>query len=214
MKGGSWLPEGEGLRRAVRWLAAQRRHDAAAIEEASRRFDLSPVEEGFLLGRMREPGGPAEPEEHMRALDVPAEVRALHECFVAWFSGACAASDAWFDAHFCCRLAEDFEIVLPGGRRLARQALLEDLRAAHGSNPAFRIQVRDVRVRALGGGAVWLVTYEEWQRNARRSTPPDNGRITSATLVPDAQCPYGLKWVHAHETWLPAEVVVADPFDF
>lgn len=214
MKNGSGLPEGEGLRRAVRWLAEQRRHDAAAIEEASRRFDLSPVEEGFLLGRMREPGGPAETEERMRELDAAEEVRALHECFVAWFNGACEASDAWFDAHFRCRLAEDFAIVLPGGGRLAREALLADLRAAHGSNPVFRIQVRDVRARALAGGAVWLVTYEEWQRNARRSTPPDNGRLTSAVMVPAAGCPYGLKWVHVHETWLPAEVVAADPFDF
>lgn len=40
---------GENLRRAVRWLSDERRHDAAAIEEASRRFDLSPLEEEFLL---------------------------------------------------------------------------------------------------------------------------------------------------------------------
>jgi hypothetical protein len=46
---GSLLPEQEGLRRAVQWLATQRSWDAKTIEEASRRFDLSPIDEEFLL---------------------------------------------------------------------------------------------------------------------------------------------------------------------
>jgi hypothetical protein len=45
----SLLPEHEGLRRAVWWLATQRSWDAKIIEEASRRFDLSPIDEEFLL---------------------------------------------------------------------------------------------------------------------------------------------------------------------
>ena len=43
------LPHGESLRRALLWLSEQGRHDAAAIEEAARRFDLTPLEEEFLL---------------------------------------------------------------------------------------------------------------------------------------------------------------------
>ena len=43
----------ESLRRALRWLSDQRRHDAAAIEEAARRFDLSPADEEFLLRHCR-----------------------------------------------------------------------------------------------------------------------------------------------------------------
>lgn len=43
------LPRGEGLRRALRWLSDQGRHDAAAIEEAAQRFDLTPLEEDFIL---------------------------------------------------------------------------------------------------------------------------------------------------------------------
>ncbi len=42
-------PKGEGRRRAVRWLSAHRRYSAEAIAEASRRFDLSPSDEEFLL---------------------------------------------------------------------------------------------------------------------------------------------------------------------
>ena len=51
---GGVQPRGEGLRRAVRWLSDEGRHDAAAVEEASRRFDLSPLEEEFLLRIARE----------------------------------------------------------------------------------------------------------------------------------------------------------------
>lgn len=47
------LPKGESLRRALRWLSDQGRHDGAAIEEAARRFDLSPSDEEFLLRHCR-----------------------------------------------------------------------------------------------------------------------------------------------------------------
>lgn len=52
------LPHGEALRRAIRWLSDERRHDASAIEEAARRFDLGPADEDFLLRHFR-PGGAA-----------------------------------------------------------------------------------------------------------------------------------------------------------
>ncbi|MCU0975317.1 MAG: hypothetical protein MUC71_03280 [Steroidobacteraceae bacterium] len=51
----SLLPHGEALRHAVRWLGEQPRIDAAAIEEAARRFDLTPLEEQFLLDHFRAP---------------------------------------------------------------------------------------------------------------------------------------------------------------
>lgn len=43
------LPEGEDLRRAVRWLSEQEGYTLEAVEEASRRFNLSPVDEQFLI---------------------------------------------------------------------------------------------------------------------------------------------------------------------
>lgn len=41
-------PHGEGLRRAVSWLGEQPVRDARTLEEAARRFDLTPVEADFL----------------------------------------------------------------------------------------------------------------------------------------------------------------------
>ena len=50
----SLLPEHDGLRRTVQWLATQRPWDAKIIEEACRRFDLWPIDEEFLLRRFCE----------------------------------------------------------------------------------------------------------------------------------------------------------------
>lgn len=53
---------GEALRKALRWLSDAGRHDAAAVEEACRRFDLSPLDEEFLLREARR-SGPASPPD-------------------------------------------------------------------------------------------------------------------------------------------------------
>lgn len=42
------LPEGEALRNAVRWLSENRPVTGERVEEAARRFDLSPLESDFL----------------------------------------------------------------------------------------------------------------------------------------------------------------------
>ncbi len=52
----SIVPEGESLRRALRWLSDRRQIDpplpvAALVEEAAVRFDLTPLQEEFLLQR-------------------------------------------------------------------------------------------------------------------------------------------------------------------
>jgi hypothetical protein len=46
---GSSVSEGEGLRRAVAWLLEQPDLTAEAIEQASQRFDLSPLESAVLF---------------------------------------------------------------------------------------------------------------------------------------------------------------------
>ncbi|HEY5791343.1 MAG TPA: hypothetical protein VIX81_11995 [Gammaproteobacteria bacterium] len=62
--GGGLLPHGEGLRRALRWIGEHGDHSTAALEEAARRFDLTPLEEAFLLQHFRlPPPGPAPADE-------------------------------------------------------------------------------------------------------------------------------------------------------
>jgi len=43
------IPKGESIRKAVRWISDQRRHDPKTVEVACLRFDLSPLEEEFVM---------------------------------------------------------------------------------------------------------------------------------------------------------------------
>jgi len=58
VRGGGVLPHGEELRRAVRWIGELGDHSTAALEEAAQRFDLTPLEEEFLLQHFRSVGTP------------------------------------------------------------------------------------------------------------------------------------------------------------
>jgi len=49
MSDSSLIPEGENLRRAIKWLSEQQKHDPKTIETASVQFDLTPIEEEFLI---------------------------------------------------------------------------------------------------------------------------------------------------------------------
>ncbi len=135
------------------------------------------------------------------------EIEALHRFFVGWFTGALAESD--FERGFLARFDPAFLLIPPAGTLLGLDALASSIRAGHGSNPRFRIAIRNVRVHRAAGGVV-LATYEEWQRNALASRPPDNARIATVWLE-DAE---PLRWLHVHETWMPASIAEAGPYDF
>jgi hypothetical protein len=58
------LPHGEHVRRAVRWIsdcrrAGEQRNALKLVSEASFRFDLSPLEEDWLLHTFSAPGAGA-----------------------------------------------------------------------------------------------------------------------------------------------------------
>jgi hypothetical protein len=83
------------------------------------------------------------------------------------------------------------------------------VQAGYNTNPTFRIAIRNVTVRRVLGGEV-LATYEEWQRNALASTPPENARIATVLFKNSDS----LEWLHIHETKMPEEVAAAGPYDF
>lgn len=126
-----------------------------------------------------------------------AEVEELHSFFVRWFRADVPDSDAEFD-RFSSALAAEFEMVVPSGARLGRDAVLAGVRGGHGQwreDEGATIEVREATAHGLGGGLV-RVSYEEWQRGAgewkaRRSTALLRG-------AGDGR----LEWVHVHETWI------------
>lgn len=138
---------------------------------------------------------------------VRAEIEGLHAFFVGWFSGRLPMTA--FDSGFLDRFAPAFLLIPPAGTLLALNELASNVRSAHDTNPDFRIVIRNVEVRRCFDGHV-LATYEEWQRNALASRPPENGRIASV-IFRDVR---PLQWLHIHETWLPESVARAGPYDF
>lgn len=146
----------------------------------------------------------ADRELHER---VRSEIEGLHAFFVDWFGGTLARDR--FEADFVPRFAEDLIFIPPAGRLLGYPDLEDGIRSGYGSNPDFRVRIRNVVVRRVFEGKV-LATYEEWQRNAIASTPPDNGRLATVLFEQGDR----LRWLHIHETWLPPEVIEAGPYDF
>ena len=135
------------------------------------------------------------------------EIEELHEFFVGWFTGE-LDEDA-FQSSFLPRFSSSVVFIPPAGMLLGLEGLCSAIRSGYASNPDFRIQIRNVTVRNEFDGYV-LATYEEWQRNALASTPPDNGRIATVLFAVGER----LKWHHIHETWLPDDIIEAGPYDF
>jgi hypothetical protein len=152
-------------------------------------------------------------EESDLADQVRAEIEAMHEFFVAWFTGAVANDDDVFQRGFARRFDPGFVLIPPAGSLLSLAGLTKSIREAHGSNPEFRIAIRDVVLRRELPGVV-VVTYHEWQRDAKASTPANNGRVSTALLRPEAVAPGGFAWLHVHECWLPAAIMDAGPYEF
>lgn len=149
----------------------------------------------------------------MNEIEAREEIEALHAFFVDWFGGLIAADAEVFEQRFAKRFHADCELIQPSGSTLTRQVFFDAVRQSHASSPDFRIAIRNVRVRYELANGLSLVTYEEWQRNAVNSKPPDNARAATV-LFQQSEDDRSLSWLHIHETWLPADQTPASRFDF
>jgi len=134
---------------------------------------------------------PSSIEERIRQ-----EIEDLHAFLQEWFRGDLPQDR--FQPLFMDRFATDFILIPPAGTALSLDELATAVRRGHGSNPAFRIGIRNVAIRQVLGRHV-LATYEEWQQHAQASSPAENARIASVLLAMSTP----LKWLHLHETRLP-----------
>jgi hypothetical protein len=123
------------------------------------------------------------------------EIIDLHDFFHAWLGGTLPAEEAVF-----ARLADAtdpaFTLITPDGEAVARDKLIEQLRAAHGSRPNWRMWIANVELRAHAGELV-VATYEEWHQTGDATTV----RLCTAVFREQPAAPNGVVWVHVHETW-------------
>ena len=138
---------------------------------------------------------------------VRTEIEDLHKFFVGWFTGT--LDNKSFESGFLSRFDSGFLLIPPAGIILPLDELSTSIKNTYDTNPDFDIAIRNVKVQRVLGNEI-IATYEEWQRNALSSTPPNNGRV--ATVVFKKTEP--LQWLHVHETWMPETVQSAGPYDF
>jgi hypothetical protein len=138
---------------------------------------------------------------------VRGDVVALHEFFVGWYGGELPESA--FETEFLARLDPAFTIIMPSGAELDMASLSRAMQDAFGQKPGFRIEIRNVRLKYLTETTI-VATYEEWQRNTREAAETGTGRLSTVVFDRDGS----LRWRHVHETWLPEELVLVDPFAF
>lgn len=145
----------------------------------------------------------------MKALvdEVRSEVVELHDFFTAWFNGS--ADKEQLESRFISRLHPTMVLISPEGNVLHPKHLKISFEQAYGSNPNFRIQIRDVEVQHDLGSHV-LATYTEWQTGAQNSDDANNARFTTVLMTKGEP----MMWLHVQETWLPESARAAGSFDF
>ncbi len=182
-------PSGESL-----WVSSERSDEVTVLEIPEQwRGDITQD-----VPELPTEASPQEAEEMDKLCRK--EVLELHRFFEDWFNAVLTDSEEDF-SRFANVLADDFEIIGPGGDRVQRLDLLQRLRQSFGRNQSkpMRIWVENFSSRPLAQG-LQVVTYEEWQEQ------PDGdkrGRLSTALLRRKLDLPNGVEWVHVHETWLP-----------
>jgi len=151
------------------------------------------------------------PETSIEA--IAKELSELHTGVATWIGGRCPDSEEELDRLVRCRLDDAFRLVAPGGHRITREMMLTTMKGLHGTNPEFHMKITDVQVITQNDELV-IADCLQWQRNARQSTPANNGRCISAAFARDETRPNGLRWLYAHETWLPEEEMARGNYDF
>ncbi len=135
------------------------------------------------------------------------EVVDLHVFFTQWFNGTVEREA--LAPRFLSHMADDLVFITPEGHVMGHDHLRLGFEQTYGTNPEFKIEIRDVKIlQKLGTKA--LVKYTEWQKGAKLSAQAQNARISTG-LIDISASP---TWHHLHETWLPQDIVKADPFTF
>jgi len=144
--------------------------------------------------------------------EVEATIHDIHEFFTDWVGGRCPGDAETFRKNALDRLGDDLVAIMPGGRSFGKNDFAGYMKSIYGSNPDFRIRISDIRI-SHRNGEMTVVNYNECQRNAKESDPPNNGRVTTMVLR-DRSRDAGPEIVQVHETWLPDALVKEADFGF
>jgi len=148
----------------------------------------------------------------LQTQQIEAAIHDIHDFFTDWVGGRCPGDPETFRRNALDRISDELVAIFPAGRRFGKKDFEAYMSSIYGSNPDFRIRIRDIRVSQIRDGLA-VVNYEEWQRGAKDSEQPNNGRVTTM-VVGEKPASGGLEVLQVHETWLPDDVVASGDFDF
>lgn len=147
----------------------------------------------------------------LQTTDIENTIFDIHAFFTDWVGGRCPGNAETFQRNALDRISDRFVAIFPAGRRFGKADFKGYMSSIYGTNPDFRIKIRDIRVNHVNG-KVAVANYQEWQKAAKDSDQPNNGRIT--TMVLGEKPSGGVEILQVHETWLPDDVVATGDFDF
>ena len=148
----------------------------------------------------------------LHAKKIEATIQDIHNFFTDWVGGRCPGDDETFQRNALDRISDDLVVIMPSGRSFGKSDFAGYMKSIYGSNPAFRIKIADIRVSHLNADLA-VVNYQEWQRDARDSDEPNNGRLTTM-VISDRGEGREPEILQVHETWLPADIVQTADFAF
>lgn len=144
--------------------------------------------------------------------EIETAIHDIHDFFTDWVGGRCPNDPETFKRNALDRISDDLVAIFPAGRSFGKKDFEGYMTGIYGSNPDFRIKIRDIKISHRSNGMA-VVNYQEWQRNAKDSDDPNNGRITTM-VIGQKNSGDGLEILQVHETWLPREVVESGDFNF
>ncbi len=125
-------------------------------------------------------------------MDWKREIVELHEFFEAYFLGRIDSMD-----RFEATLDPDFTMIGPTGEFSTRDEVIDAVRAGHAHTDSLSISIVDAELLSHRND-ILVARYVETHELSDRS----NHRITTVVFAEDPEAPRGVRWLHAHETWL------------
>mgnify|MGYP006187582329 CR=1 FL=1 len=83
----------------------------------------------------------------LQTKEIEAAILDIHEFFTDWVGGRCPGDDATFQKNALERISDNLVVIMPGGRSFGKKDFAAYMKGIYGSNPAFRIKIRDIRIR-------------------------------------------------------------------
>lgn len=148
----------------------------------------------------------------LQIAQIETAIHEIHDFFTDWVGGRCPGDADTFRRNALDRLGDDLVAIMPAGRSFGKKDFEGYMKSIYGSNPDFRIKIRNIRLNDRSGDLA-VVNYHEWQRNAKDSDEPNNGRVTTM-VVRDRGAGAAPEILQVHETWLPKDIVASGDFDF